>query len=146
MIHSIPINTLLIIPTLLSLILGDTCTCRGLGKIDYWQYSQYQLIIEGKIVEIQNEESNKKINVEILEIYKGSYSKDTVQINTHIDEGGCGISPFLNESWLIFAYRKDNGFKTTLCTRSKRISNTLKEDRTAIEEEIQFLKMAGGPD
>lgn len=126
--------------------LGDVCTCRDLGKIDYWQYSKYQLIIEGKVVEIQNEEFTKKINFEIIEIYKGNYLKDTAQINSHIDEGGCGISPFLNENWLIFAYWKDDGYKTTQCTRSKRISNTFEEDRKAIEEEIQFLKVAGGPE
>ena len=58
-----------------SLNLGGNCTCRDLGKIDYWQYSKYQLIIEGKVVEIQNEEFTKKINFENKKACKGFADK-----------------------------------------------------------------------
>lgn len=125
---------------LLPIFWEENCSCLDLGKINYEQYNQYQLIIEGKVINIQNDQAIRKITLILDEIYKGNYANDTILIYTPTASGACGIFPRKDENWLLFAYQYDYGFQTDLCTRSKRINYTLNQNNQDLREEIQFLK------
>jgi len=117
------------------------CSCIPLGPIDEKQYNEYSLIVKGKVVkeQVSNFERTIYLNVEIY--YKGGNNQNKIIITTPRQEGMCGIVPKVGEEWLMFAYGKDNGYRTELCTATKNMnSKAWNYNKNEITDDIKFLE------
>ena len=125
---------------LLTFYLGYTCSCINLGKIDKEQFESYDLIITGKILNIDFGEFTQKIKIGIHKIYKGKVSNLTITLSSSSQSGMCGIFPKVGEKWLVYANGKKTKFSTSLCTRTQNLTRISNREETTIKEDLIFLK------
>lgn len=116
------------------------CSCTYYKKIDIRQFNNYDLIVNGQVLSVdENEEDWKKtVKIKVLKVYKGQQINDTIFIKTGLDGASCGLNFKNEEKWLIYGYKNQEGeYSTGLCSRSQKL-NPIK--RLFLFGERQFLK------
>jgi hypothetical protein len=98
------------------------CSCIPLGPIDEQQYSQYNLIVKGKVTKVTVSQYERTIYLTVKTYYKGGESQPDIRITTLRQEGMCGIVPKVGEEWLMFVLAEEKGYRTELCTRTKTMN------------------------
>lgn len=123
------------------------CSCLPPQPIDDTQYSQYNLIAEGKIKKVVAKDLERIIFFKVNTFYKGQSKQRTIIIHTPLTEGACGISPKKGEAWLMFAFAEGAYYRTQLCTRTKNMNdqawNYHKEELAADIKFLEEKKAAG---
>lgn len=118
-----------------------SCSCIPLGTIDDKQYNQYDLIIKGKIIKLIEKKFTRITYIKVDTYFKGTQNSTTIKIKSPSQSGMCGIFPKIGEHWLIYAYKKDNAYETSLCTRTKNLNSKVSNFRkNEIEEDLNFLE------
>ncbi|WP_207420306.1 hypothetical protein [Desertivirga brevis] len=109
--------------------------------MDDKQFSQYDLIIKGKILKVDTDGMKKKITVKVINYFKGNRQSGPVIVSTPAESAACGISPKEGEKWLIFANGTDENYTTSMCTRSKAISSKAENyNKEEARDDVKFLK------
>ena len=133
-----------IIILLLSLsytLIGSCCTCVNQGEINDEQYNSYDLIVKGQIEKIEEDGWSKTIHIRIETLYKGQHDNKLLKIQTPSQSGMCGIFPKVGENWLMFTYKNEKGFTTSLCTRTKNMNrNGWDYNRKELKSDVKFLE------
>jgi hypothetical protein len=120
-----------------------SCSCIPLGKIDEKQYNEYDLIIKGKITKLVEKDFTRIIYIKVDKYFKGKLSVTTIKVESPSQSGMCGIFPQIGEQWLVFTYKKDNSFNTSLCTRTKSLNPKAKAwdySKEEIDNDLKFLE------
>ena len=118
-----------------------SCSCIPLGPLDDKQYNEYDLIIKGKVVKLIEKQFKRIIYIKVDSYFKGTQKSTTLKIESPRQSGMCGIFPKIGEQWLVFAYKKDNIYNTSLCTRTKTLNPKAWDFRkNEIDEDLKFLK------
>ncbi len=118
-----------------------SCSCIPLGKIDEKQYSEYDLIIKGKIIRLVEKNFARIIYITVDTYFKGRQNTATIKVESPSQSGMCGIFPKIGEQWLVFAYKKGDSYNTSLCTRTKNLNPKawdFKKDE--IDDDLKFLE------
>lgn len=115
------------------------CSCEYDKHIDLRQFNQYDIIVEGTILEvIENEEDwTKKVVVKVNKRYKHLEEVDTINFGTGLDDGSCSLYFMKGQKWLIYGYKSEGIYATGLCTRSTKL-NFVK--RIKLGSEKRFLR------
>jgi hypothetical protein len=118
-----------------------SCSCIPLGKMDEKQYNRYDLIIKGKIIQLEEKGFTRIIYIKVDTYFKGKLDTTTIQVASPNQSGMCGIFPKIGEEWLVFGYKEGNGFTTSLCTRSKSLNpDKWNFKKNEIEDDLKFLE------
>jgi len=118
-----------------------SCSCIPLGKIDEKQYSEYDLIIKGKIIRLVEKYFARIIYIKVDTYFKGRQNTTIIKIESPSQSGMCGIFPKIGEQWLLFAYKKGKSYNTSLCTRTRNLNPkawNFKKDE--IDDDLKFLE------
>lgn len=133
---------LLFIIPLMIFNIGNWCSCVPLDKIDEKQYLEYNVILKGKVINLTKAQFQKTITVKVETFYKGFQNKTSIKIISPADEGMCGISPQIGETWLIFAYERNERLETHLCTRTKTMNPKAWDyKKEELEDDLKFLEV-----
>jgi hypothetical protein len=117
------------------------CSCIPLGTIDEQQYSQYNLIVKGKVTKVSVSQYQRTIYLTVDTYYKGGESLPNIRIKTLRQEGMCGIVPKVGEEWLMFAFAEEKDYRTELCTRTKTMNPKAWDyKKEEIAEDLKFLE------
>lgn len=120
---------------------ANYCSCVPLGPLDEKQYKEYDLIVKAKVIKTTVHNFEKTIYLSVDTYYKGGYEQKTLEISTPDRESICGITPTVNEVWLIFAYLLENNYETSLCTRTKNMnSKAWNYNKNEIVSDLKFLE------
>ena len=117
------------------------CSCLPLGPIDEKQFKEYDLIVKAKVIKIIVHNFERTIYLSVDTYYKGDNEQKTIEISTPDRESICGITPAVNEVWLIFAYLLDQNYETSLCTRTKNMNpKAWNYNKNEIDSDLKFLE------
>lgn len=124
------ILTLIVFTTIESI--ACTCPLRPDTQEDFEsEWNSVESVLELKIVEVLKEPENGQLfgtrilKAEILEVYKGNISTETIEIYTEVDGGAaCHFYFKLGQSYLFYGGKgeKDNYYHTTACHRTGKLS------------------------
>jgi len=118
-----------------------SCSCILLGKIDEKQYNEYDLIIKGKIIRLEEKNFARIIYIKVDTYFKGGQNTTTIKVESPSQSGMCGIFPKIGEQWLVFAYKKGNSYNTSLCTRTKNLNPKAWDfKKDGIDDDLKFLE------
>jgi hypothetical protein len=102
--------------------LSKCCECDGPKEINDRLYDFYNVILIGKIINIEKRNDTHFLVIKVDTYYKGDTTKKIIKIYTP-PEQFCGLVTRIGEKWLIYAYVDSFNSKpyllTDICTRSK---------------------------
>ncbi len=120
------------------------CKCRGLEEINEQEIKQYHVIFRGTAIKVVENEEKTIITFRIDKLYKGELQATTLQIATPSDVGACGIASKLGEQWLIYAFRINKVYTTSLCTRTVNLnppkSWNYADTQKRMQKDLMFLE------
>lgn len=97
------------------------CSCAYKENFDLQQFVYYDLIVKAEVLEVVDipEDYEKKVEIEVNEIFKGTLKSKTITIYTPLDGAACGLGFVVGQKWLIYLNTYENELHTGLCTRSQ---------------------------
>jgi hypothetical protein len=95
------------------------CKCEEPPSVEQ-ELERSKAVFSGKVIDIKDEENNRKILFEVEETWKGV--KDT-QIILLDEISSCSLDFFEGASYLVFAYEFQGDLTTNICDRTKDLSS-----------------------
>jgi len=114
---------------IIGLVIACSCVTPDSPQIEL---SKFDAVFIGKVIRIeQAKPRGYSVKFNVLKQYKGNLDEFIV-VRTGMGHGDCGYPFKENEEYFIYASSSADGFRVSLCSRTKKLSEA-KEDRDAIE-------------
>ena len=136
---------------LLILISQQGLACSCVGQSPLTKIARSEFVATVKILNVTSDTQNKHYNdvdIEILDLYKGNEISSLK--NYGAQESACGIHTPKDTTWLIYAYRHNDGYlRYDLCTGSKQLDkkinfydypNAKADYKKSIESNLELLE------
>ncbi len=154
---------LLLTITILSITKSFACQCvqvKGdLAMQTKRSFVQSNLVMTGKVIEIQKNESSSRSNegmielpintfvytFEIIKTYKGKIEKELVKVKSSGSGSTCGYKFKLGDSYLVYARKSMSKnakviFETGLCDRNQILTEVNKEELEKLTKLIGYTE------
>lgn len=116
--------TLMIGASLLLAPSAQACSCAAMDEGAPIELSEADVVFEGSVVEIEDAGGHLLVSFAVARSFQGAEAAETLQLRTGLNSAGCGYPFELDETYLVFAYRSDDGATpgVSLCGRTREIS------------------------
>lgn len=105
---------------IVTFIVLASCTCvQKPTLLKDIEYNGTDVIIKGKVIYKREESDGTYAIFKVSENYKPGLEIKNLKVKTPKSDDGCGLEFDLNQTWLIYAYKKDSIYSTSKCARSR---------------------------
>ncbi len=98
---------------------SHACKCSGPPSVEQ-ELERSEAVFKGKIIDIKNKRTNRKILFEVEETWKGL---SNTQIILTEELSSCSLDFFEGNSYLVDAYEIQGELTTNMCDRTKDLSD-----------------------
>ncbi|MBT2642458.1 hypothetical protein J7I80_09485 [Bacillus sp. ISL-41] len=125
---------------------SHACKCVGEPSVEK-ELESSKAVFSGKIIDIKNENNNRKILFEVQDAWKGVSQTEIILKD---EWSSCSIDFYKGESYLVYAYDFQGELTTNICDRTKELSSA-EDDLAALgtgampTEEVDLQKQLHSP-
>jgi hypothetical protein len=104
----------------LALLISFSLSCSCIMRSDADAFAASDLVFEGKVKKVNlKSEFKQTIKFDVLQTFKGEVT-DPMKVNTNGNSAMCGFHFEDDASYVVFAYKTENGkYETNLCSKTQ---------------------------